>query len=97
MSKTETTDPRDAESMAICAIRYTIGRRSYIVSDGYRWAREWGARSEWVRDVIRRDLREACDRHGALGDHGDEAGWRNVLTDLDVMAAKEPANHDRQG
>ena len=82
----KTTDPRDAESMAICAIRYTIGRRSYIVGDGYRWAREWGARSKWVRDVIRRDLREACDRHGALGDQGDEAGWRNVLTDLDNMA-----------
>ena len=89
--KIRTTDPRDAESMAICAIRYTIGRRSYIVSDGYRWAREWGARSEWVRDVIRRDLREASGRSGALGDDGDEAGWRNVLTDLDVMA-KERAN-----
>lgn len=84
-------DPRDPESMAISAIRYTIGRRSYITIDGQRWAREWGARSPWVRDVIRRDLREACDRAGALGDPGDEAGWRNVLTDLDVMAERADA------
>ena len=76
----------DEKSMAICAIRYTIGRRSYIVTQGQQWAREWGEKSKWVRDVIRRDLREAADRHGALGDECDEAGWRNVLTDLDNMA-----------
>lgn len=81
-----TTNTRDAENMAICAIRYTIGRRSYITSDGQRWAREWCARSKWVRDVIRRDLREACDRQGALGDECDEVGWRHVLTDLDNIA-----------
>ena len=86
---------RDAESMAISAIRYTIGRRSYVVSDGQRWAREWGARSKWVRDVIRRDLREVaerCDREtdprfGWLGDPHDEAGWRAVLAELDAMDA----------
>lgn len=48
----------DAETMTLCAIRYTIGRSSYIVSDGQRWAREWGAKSKRVRDIIRRDLRE---------------------------------------
>lgn len=77
------------ETMAICAIRYTIGRRSYITSDGQRWARNWGTKSKHVRDVIRRDLREAADRHGALGDECDEAGWRNVLTDLDNIAEQE--------
>lgn len=79
----------DAESMAICAIRYTIGRQSYIVDDGQRWAREWGAKSERVRDVIRRDLREyvrRCDNgFPLLGDTHDEAGWRAVLADLDAM------------
>lgn len=91
MSKQETTNPHDAESMALCAIRYTIGRMSYVVSDGQRWAREWGARSSWVRDVIRRDLREAADRHGALGDECDEVGWRHVLTDLDNIAERDNA------
>lgn len=77
------------ERMVICAIRYTIGRRSYIVSDGQRWAREWGAKSKWVRDVIRRDLREEVrrcdDGFPSLGDAHDEAGWRSVLADLDAM------------
>ena len=80
----------DAESMAICAIRYTIGRRSYIVSEGQQWAREWGAKSKWVQDVIRRDLREAarcCDEgFPSLGTECDEAGWRAVLVDLDKLA-----------
>ena len=80
----------DAESMAICAIRYTIGRRSYIVSEGQQWAREWGAKSKWVRDVIRRDLREAvrCRDEGfpSLGTECDEVGWRAVLVDLDKLS-----------
>lgn len=90
---------KDAESMALCAIRYCIGRRSYIVRSGHAWARDWGRRSAWVRDVIRRDLREAaarCDRELAgdskypnewLGDPHDEAGWRDVLRELDVLAS----------
>lgn len=86
MSQDQTTHTNDDANMALCAIRYTIGRRSYITSDGQRWARQWGAKSEWVRDVIRRDLREAADREGALGDECDEAGWRNVLADLDRIA-----------
>ena len=36
MSDTSTDDAH----MAICAIRYTIGRRSYVVADGQRWARK---------------------------------------------------------
>lgn len=87
--------PSDAENMALCAIRYTIGRMTYIVSDGQRWAREWGAKSKWVRDVIRRDLREAADREGALGDQYDEAGWRNVLVYLDKIAVQETSHADR--
>ena len=79
----------DAESMAICAIRYTIGRRSYVVSEGQQWAREWGTKSKWVRDVIRRDLSEEVrrcdDGFPSLGDRHDEAGWRSVLADLDAM------------
>ena len=82
----------DFEKMAICAIRYTIGRRSYVVSDGQRWAMEWGAKSNWVRDVIIRDLEEATERCDsaaeALGDPPDEDGWRWVLSVLQAM--KEP-------
>jgi hypothetical protein len=82
----------DFEKMAVCAIRYTIGRRSYVVADGHQWAMEWGAKSNWVRDVIIRDLKEATERCDsgakALGDPTDEDGWRWVLSVLQAM--KEP-------
>lgn len=83
----------DLESMAICAIRYTIGRRSYIVIDGQKWAMEWGAKSNRVRDVIIRDLEEATERCDsgaeALGDPPDEAGWRRVLSGLQALKEAE--------
>lgn len=83
--------PHDAESMALCAIRYTIGRRTYIVADGQRWAREWGAKSAWIRDVLIRDLREdvrRCDDGmECLGDPHDERGWRAVLAELEKLQA----------
>jgi hypothetical protein len=82
----------DFEKMAVCAIRYTIGRRSYVVADGHQWAMEWGAKSNWVRDVIIRDLEGATERcdNGTkvLGDPPDEDGWRWVLSVLQAM--KEP-------
>lgn len=82
----------DVESMALCAIRYTIGRRSYIVADGQRWAREWGSRCAWIRDVLVRDLRNdvaQCDAGTpVLGDPVDERGWRDVLAHLEGLQGK---------
>jgi hypothetical protein len=79
----------DQEKMALCAIRYTIGRMSYIVSDGQRWAREWGAKSEWIRSVLIRDLEEEVTREsqfpGTLGDIMDSKGWKTVLEELKAM------------
>lgn len=76
----------DQESMAICAIRYTIGRQSYIVSYGQRWALEWGKKSKWVRSVIMRDLQDEVERcdlgYPSLGSEYDEEGWRAVLKTL---------------
>jgi hypothetical protein len=80
----------DEFSMAICAIRYCLGRSSYITSDGQCWAIEYGKRSPWVRQVIRRDLEAAVarcdDGGGALGMDMDESGWRAVLDDLQGMS-----------
>jgi hypothetical protein len=87
----------DAECMAICAIRYCIGRRSPVVNDGQRWALDWGARSKRVRDALRRDLLWELQKYDAvpaglwLGDEHDKTGWLDVLAKLDAIAAKEGA------
>jgi hypothetical protein len=88
---TVATQPTDLDSMAVCAIRYAIGRRSYIVADAARWAREYGAKSAWVRSVVIRDLQEAIERAdrgfaGVLGDPMDAKVWREVLADLQALA-----------
>jgi hypothetical protein len=81
---------QDVEGMALCAIRYTLGRMSYIVGDGVRWAREYGAKSAWVRGMLIRDLQEAVEREDngfpALGMDMDSRQWRAVLAELLVLA-----------
>jgi hypothetical protein len=81
----------DEELMAVCAIRYTIGRRSYIVADGARWALQYGTASKAVRDIVVRDLEEEIDRQErtglpALGHSCDEELWRTTLEQLRVLA-----------
>ncbi|MGE4043390.1 MAG: hypothetical protein AB7F35_00955 [Acetobacteraceae bacterium] len=87
----------DEAAMAICAIRYCIGRMSYITSDGQRWARKYGRQSRHVRKVIIRDLQEAAEtadrmrasgsEYSPLGMEMDERGWREVLAELKAMDA----------
>lgn len=85
------------ESMALCAIRYCIGRSSYIVPDGVAWAREWGAKSEWVRSVLIQDLEPLANRHNAnpdgrmrwLGDAESTKQWLAVLAELRAMPTTE--------
>jgi hypothetical protein len=92
MIEDDTMSERELETMALCAIRYTIGRQSYIVSDGQNWARQWGEKSSWIRGVIIRDLRDEVrrcdDGFHTLGDQYDEAGWRQVLEYLESLENK---------
>ena len=80
---------QDELTMALCAIRYTIGRMSYIVADGVRWARQYGTQSAWVRGILIRDLQEAVERADrglpALGMEMDSNAWRAVLAELLVL------------
>ena len=77
---------KDEEMMALCAIRYCIGRRSYIVSSGVEWARKYGAASPYVCDLVIRDIEEHLSRGERIpecrSDPTDEKSWREVLAYL---------------
>lgn len=72
--------------MATAAVRYCLGRQSYIVSDCVDWLHEqWPALSESCRKVIARDIDEAIvrddearidrDERLPLGMDMDRAEW----------------------
>lgn len=94
------TEPSREEClMALCAIRYTLGRRSYIVSDGVRWALHYGKLSAWVRGVVIRDIEELVERDARangefsfLGDEMDKREWLRVLRELKALSTAGSAS-----
>ena len=71
--------------MIIAAVRYCIGRRSYIVSDCVDWIlANWNDWPENVRTIIQRDLEQEFDRDAQnpdwnpLGDDCDKREWKKV-------------------
>lgn len=71
--------------MAVCAIRYCLGRQSYIVSDGQRWAREYGRKYPVLRRIVTCDIESEIRAGRLMGAALDDAGWRAVLSDLKAM------------
>jgi hypothetical protein len=70
------------ELMAIAAVRYCIGRQSYIVGDCVDWLIEaWPALQESTRKVIQRDIEQAFvkDDHA----RAEDMGWRPLGMDMD--------------
>lgn len=78
-----------ADLMAIAAVRYCLGRMSYIVGDCSDWLiAEWGQIEEGARKCIQRDVEEAFardnearergDEHKPLGMDCDRASWERV-------------------
>lgn len=75
--------------MALAAVRYCMGRRTYITSDCADWLIEaWPHIPEGTRRIIQRDLereikeddeaRQSGDSHKPLGDDCDRASWLRV-------------------
>lgn len=77
------------EQMLISAVRYALGRATYIVgttTDEVK--RVWGELSENTRMVIRRDVCEALDR-GQVGMEMDDSRWRHLIAFIDDYNVKE--------
>lgn len=75
--------------MAIAAVRYCLGRSSYIVSDCGDWLIEqWPLISSGAQNTIKRDIEEAFQRddedraanrdYKALGMNMDRRVWQQV-------------------
>lgn len=73
---------RHAGTLTVCAVRYALGRRTYIVSDVCSAVREtWPQLEAQDRAVIRRDVNRAIDEHHhdfgrSLGDACDVDAWQ---------------------
>lgn len=79
---------KDNEIILVCAVRYALGRQSYIVGvvAGYV-ANKSEVLSEACKEIIIRDIREEiemCHRVGrTCGMEMDERTWLNLLEFLD--------------
>lgn len=74
--------------VAISAMRYAMGRRSYIVSMTTEWIRlNWRDFDEEARRTMKRDLKEEIERTdripGNLGMDFDEREWKNLYAFMD--------------
>ena len=86
----------DDLGMILCsAVRYALGRRSYIVGATRDAVRTyWQSIPPDLRPVILSDIREALEqarrRGDTLGMDIDEAQWVRLLGDLTAAAKEQP-------
>lgn len=75
--------------MAVCAVRYCLGRMTYIVGECQEWLYDvWPNLSDKAKYIIKRDVDEAFVRddedridgreYKALGHDCDRASWEMV-------------------
>lgn len=74
----------DLDILAICAVRYSLGRRSYMPSDVQRILRpRLKEMSPLTLAVILKDLEGASRRPNGYGDEQiDKPGWISFLNDV---------------
>ena len=75
------------EQILICAVRYALGRMSYIVGEVAQYVFfKRGALSDQCKNIIIRDIEEELERYHAagqtLGMDCDERTWKNLLEAL---------------
>jgi len=80
MSKNEVNIPLDKlQQLIISAVRYSLGRRTYIVSVTCSLVKAyWQNLNEATKQIIIRDIKEQKDRKN-LGAECDKKDWENIL------------------
>lgn len=76
------------EHMLISAVRYALGRATYIVGmTTEEVKRAWDSLTENTKFVIERDVRESH----SYGMECDEIEWRSLLSFIDAAKTDTPA------
>ena len=74
----------DVGRLLVCAVRYAIGRSTYIVGDACGWVRTyWAIIDQQERDCIRRDVAEALSDGRKLGWQCDHDEWAALAAWMD--------------
>lgn len=69
----------DTQLIILSAVRYAMGRQTYIVSVTCDWVRHhWNIIDDRTRELIKRDINEAIAEHNRKGQN-DGAPWTGRL------------------
>lgn len=71
-------------TVCICAVRYALGRRTYIPEIVQKFIRQNFAKiTRWDLKVMEAEIKEASERPGGCGDEKiDKPGWMCFLEDI---------------
>lgn len=70
----------DNETILICAFRYALGRKTYIVSHVVEdIINNWDQLSDFFKEKVKKEIREHKEMFGNLGDDCDEEEWNKIL------------------
>ncbi len=77
---TDNTPVSDYQLILICAFRYALGRRTYVVDSVVKAIHnEWGLLQDSDRELMVREILEYKDRFGQIGDVFDEDAWMSIV------------------
>lgn len=74
--------------IAVSAVRYAIGRQTYIVDETCRWLRDaWPVLNPKAQSLIRRDITEAIERDNRVREtYGPNKTFKPLGADCDRQA-----------
>ena len=76
------------ELIYLSALRYALGRRTYITSVVSEFLEEQELTVD-CREIMARDIRDA-EKRNCLGDNCDKEDWMRLLNHLNVWSKYEP-------